>query len=122
MDARYAADTKIADSKRAFEMQKANFDMEVNARKAEAELAYELSGAKEKQKIRSEEMEIEVVERRKDIEVEEKEIVRKDKELTSTIKRPAEAEAYRMEQIAEGQRYVCGDIQMLCLFQTTMNM
>jgi len=104
MDARYAADTKIADSKRAFEMQKANFDMEVNARKAEAELAYELSGAKEKQKIRGEEMEIEVVERRKDIEVEEKEIVRKDKELTATIKRPAEAEAYRMEQVAEGSR------------------
>ena len=89
MDARYAADTKIADSKRAFEMQKANFDMEVNARKAEAELAYELSGAKEKQKI----------------EVEEKEITRKDKELTATIKRPAEAEAYRMEQLAEGSRY-----------------
>jgi len=101
MDARYAADTKIADSKRAFEMQKANFDMEVNARKAEAEL----SGAKEKQKIRGEEMEIEVVERRKDIEVEEKEITRKDKELTATIKRPAEAEAYRMEQLAEGSRY-----------------
>jgi hypothetical protein len=32
MDSRYAADTKIADSKRMFEMQKANFDMEVNAR------------------------------------------------------------------------------------------
>ena len=47
--------------------------------KAEAELAYELQGAKEKQRIRSEEMEIEVVERRKQIEVEEKEILRKDK-------------------------------------------
>jgi len=104
MDTKYSADTKIANSKRQFEMQKANFDMEVNARKAEAELAYELQAAKEKQKIRAEEMEIEVVERRKLIEVEEKEILRKQNELIAIVKRPAEAEAYRMEQIAEGTR------------------
>jgi flotillin len=104
MDTKYAADTKIANSRRQFEMQKANFDMEVNAKKAEAELAYELQAAKEKQKIRSEEMEIEVVERRKLIEVEEKEIARKEKELIAIVRRPAEAEAYRMELIAEGNR------------------
>jgi flotillin len=104
LDTKYSADTKIANSKRQFEMQKANFDMEVNARKAEAELAYELQAAKERQKIRAEEMEIEVVERRKLIEVEEKEILRKEKELISLVKRPAEAEAYRMEQVAEGTR------------------
>ena len=32
MDAKYEADTKIADSARMYQMQKANFDMEVNAR------------------------------------------------------------------------------------------
>ena len=32
MDSKYAADTKVADSKRMYEMQKAAFDMEVNAR------------------------------------------------------------------------------------------
>lgn len=104
MDVKYVADTKIANSRRQYEMQKGNFDVEVNARKAEAELAYELQAAKEKQKIRGEEMEIEVVERRKLIEVEEKEILRKEKELISIIKRPAESEAYRMEAIAEGSR------------------
>jgi len=49
-------------------------------------------------------MEIEVVERRKLIEVEEKEIMRKEKELIAIVRRPAEAEAYRMELIAEGNR------------------
>ncbi len=72
--------------------------------KAEAELAYELQGAKEKQKIRSEEIEIEIVERRKQIDIEEKEIVRKEKELVATIKLPSEAEAYKVQTIAEGQR------------------
>ncbi len=32
MDAKFEADTKIADSARMYQMQKANFDMEVNAR------------------------------------------------------------------------------------------
>ena len=77
-----------------------------HAQKAEAELAYELQAAKEKQKIRSEEIEIEVVERRKQIQVEEKEIMRKEKELMANVKRPAEAEAYKVEQLAEGQRSV----------------
>ena len=44
--------------------------------KAEAELAYELQAAREKQKIRSEEIEIDVVERKKQIDIEEKEILR----------------------------------------------
>ncbi len=46
-----------------------------------------------------------VVERRKQIEIETQEIVRKEKELISTIKLPAEAEAYKVQAIAEGNRY-----------------
>ncbi|KAL5016886.1 hypothetical protein ScPMuIL_006475 [Solemya velum] len=110
MDARYQADTKIADSSRAFQMQKAAYDMEVNAKKAESELAYELQAAKERQKIRGEEIEIDVVERKKQIEIEEKEIMRKEMELIATVKRPAEAQAFKMEQLAEGQRTQTVDI------------
>lgn len=51
-------------------------------------------------------MEIEVVERRKQIDVEEKEILRKEKELIATVKRPAEAQAYKMGQLAEAQRWL----------------
>lgn len=72
--------------------------------KAESELAYELQAAKERQKIRGEEIEIDVVERKKLIEIEEKEIMRKEMELIATVKRPAEAQAFKMEQLAEGQR------------------
>lgn len=74
--------------------------------KAEAQLAYELQAAKEQQKIRLEEIEIEVVQRKKQITIEEKEIERTDKELIATVKRPAEAEAYKMQQLAEGQKWV----------------
>merc|ERR1712165_237900 len=104
MDIKYSTDTKIEDNSRGFKMQKANFDMEVNSAKAEAQLAYELQAAKIQQRIRNEEIQIQVVERRKQIEIEEQEIKRKEKELMSTVKLPAEAEGYKVQTIAEGQR------------------
>uniref|UniRef100_A0A8C2IPZ4 Flotillin n=1 Tax=Cyprinus carpio TaxID=7962 RepID=A0A8C2IPZ4_CYPCA len=104
MDVKFLADTKMADSKRELELQKAAFNQEVNTKKAESQLAYELQAAKEQQKIRLEEIEIEVVQRKKQISIEEKEIERTEKELIATVKRPAEAEAYKMQQLAEGQK------------------
>ena len=47
---------------------------------------------------------VQVVERRKQIEVEEKEITRKDRELQAVVKLPAEAEAYKVQALAEGHR------------------
>merc|ERR1719234_1818132 len=104
MDIKYSTDTKIEDNSRAFKLQKANFDKEVNTAKAEAQLAYELQAAKIQQRIRNEEIQIQVVERRKQIEIEEQEIKRKEKELISTVKLPSEAEAYKVQTVAEGNR------------------
>merc|ERR1712117_146117 len=104
MDIKYSTDTKIEDNSRAFKLQKANFDKEVNSAKAEAQLAYELQAAKIQQRIRNEEIQIQVVERRKQIEIEEQEIKRKEKELIATVKLPAEAEAYKVQTVAEGMR------------------
>eukprot|EP00118_Oscarella_pearsei_P013097 m.101268 g.101268 ORF g.101268 m.101268 type:complete len:428 (+) comp37124_c1_seq15:6314-7597(+) len=103
-DARFLADGAIAESKRNFELKKAAFEQEVNTQKAQAELAYELRATREKQKIRTEEIQIEIVERRKQIDIEEQEISRKEKELVATVKRPAEAESFKMEVVAQGKR------------------
>ncbi|XP_054713912.1 flotillin-2-like [Uloborus diversus] len=110
MDVKYAANTKVEDSHRMYQLQKSNFDAEVNTKKAEAQLAYELQAAKMKQKIRSEEIEIEIVERRKQIAIQEKEILRKEKELAATVRLPAEAEAFRLEMIAQGKRTQTMDV------------
>merc|ERR1719300_2331873 len=104
MDIKYSTDTKIEDNSRAFKMQKAGFDTEVNTAKAEAQMAYELQAAKIQQRIKNEEIQIQVVERRKQIEIEEQEIKRKEKELISTVRLPAEAEAYKVQTVAEGMR------------------
>ena len=47
-----------------------------------------------------------MVQRKKQITIEEKEIDRMEKELIATVKRPAEAEAYKIQQLAEGQKSV----------------
>ena len=65
-----------------------------------------LQAAIENQTIRAKQIEIEVTERRKLIEVEDKEIERRDKELQATIKSPAEAVSYRMQILAEAAKYV----------------
>uniref|UniRef100_A0A336LQB8 CSON010533 protein n=1 Tax=Culicoides sonorensis TaxID=179676 RepID=A0A336LQB8_CULSO len=104
MDVKYSTDTKIEDNSRMFKLQKANFDQEINTAKAEAQLAYQLQEAKIRQKIRNEEIQIDVVERKKQIEIEQQEILRKDHELKSLVKLPADAESYKLQTISEAKR------------------
>ncbi|XP_050434796.1 flotillin-2 isoform X1 [Adelges cooleyi] len=104
MDVKYGTDTKIEDNSRMFKLQKAKYDMEVNSIKAEAQLAYELQAAKIRQKIRNEEIQIDVVERKKQIEIEVQEVERRERELNATVRLPAEAESYRVQAIAEGKK------------------
>jgi flotillin len=47
MDVKYSTQAKIADASREYLMNKAAFDQEVNTKKAEAELAYELQVCQE---------------------------------------------------------------------------
>ncbi|XP_055343698.1 flotillin-2-like [Paramacrobiotus metropolitanus] len=104
LDVKFKASTNIENAGRLYQLQKAVFEQEVNTKKAESQLAYELQAAREKQKIRSEEINIEVVERRKQIEIEEKEILRREKELKTVVTLPADYEAKRVALIAEGDR------------------
>nr|VZI45249.1 unnamed protein product [Spirometra erinaceieuropaei] len=60
MDTKFEADGSIADSKRKFELLQAEYQQEVNVALADSQLAYTLQAAKENQKIKAEEIEIEV--------------------------------------------------------------
>merc|ERR1712154_464804 len=104
MEAKLKNDTDIAMSKRDFELKKASYDTEVNTAKAEAEMAYSLQAAKVQAKIKEEEMQVKVVERAQNISIQEQEILRKEKELDSKVRKPAEAEKFRLEKIAEAER------------------
>merc|ERR1712168_142558 len=104
MEAKLKNDTDIAMSKRDYELKKATYDTEVNTAKAEAEMAYALQAAKVQARIKEEEMQVKVVERAQNISIQEQEIMRREKELDSKVRKPAEAEKYRLEKIAEAER------------------
>lgn len=45
-----------------------------------------------------------MIERTQEIQVQEQEIIRKEKELDATVRKPAEAEKYKLEKLAEAHR------------------
>uniref|UniRef100_A0A0A9YM65 Flotillin-1 n=1 Tax=Lygus hesperus TaxID=30085 RepID=A0A0A9YM65_LYGHE len=104
MASKFINDTEIAQAQRDFELKKAAYDVEVQTKKAEAEMAYELQAAKTRQRIKEEQMQIIVVERKQEINVQEQEMQRREKELMATVRRPAEAEKFRLEKLAEANR------------------
>ena len=77
---------------------------DISPQKAEAELAYELQAAKTKQRIKEENMQIKVIERSQEIAIQAQEIERREKELESSVRKPAEAEKYKLEKLAEAHK------------------
>eukprot|EP00730_Choanoeca_flexa_P001113 TRINITY_DN10484_c0_g1_i1.p1 TRINITY_DN10484_c0_g1~~TRINITY_DN10484_c0_g1_i1.p1 ORF type:complete len:427 (+),score=160.68 TRINITY_DN10484_c0_g1_i1:122-1402(+) len=102
--ASYSNQIQIAQSKRDYALKQAEFDREVETQRAVAELAAELQTAKTQQKIRNEEVGVKLIERQKQIQVMEQEIVRRERELEAQVKQPAKAEKYRLETLAEAEK------------------
>jgi len=107
MESKLQNDTEIAKFKRDYDFKKAGYDVEVNTAKAAADLAYSLQAALMQQQIKEQETQVKVIERTQAIELEEQEIQRKEKELDSKIRKPAEAEKFKLETIAEAQKQRC---------------
>jgi len=75
----------------------------------------DVQAAKTKQAIKEEEMQISVIERAQNIQVQEQEIIRRERELDATIRKPAEAEKYRLEKIADANKYATNSVAELVL-------
>uniref|UniRef100_A0A8C8JWV9 Flotillin n=1 Tax=Oncorhynchus tshawytscha TaxID=74940 RepID=A0A8C8JWV9_ONCTS len=105
ISAQYVNEIQMAKAQRDYELKKASYDIEVNTKKAESEMAYQLQVAKTKQRIEEEKMQVKVVERSQQIMLQEQEITRREKELEAKVKKPAEAERYRLEKLAEFDRH-----------------
>src|SRR5213593_1783873 len=102
--ARYQADLAIEQSRRDYEIQKAAFKAEGMRASAEADLSYEVQQAITRQQLRREELEVEIVERRRQIELMQAEVERRRHELTAEIVEPALARARELETEAEAKR------------------
>ncbi len=103
--AKFAADTQIAEAQKNYLLKKAAFDMTTNEAKAQADLAYDLQRFKTNQSLKREEVQVAVVEKEQQVIVQEREILRREKELEATVKRLADAERYRVQTEAEATRF-----------------
>jgi flotillin len=112
--ARLQAETEVAQATRDFEVHRADFQAVINQKRAHADATYELERNRMAAEIKKTEFELRLLEKQKSIELEEKEIVRRERELEATVKKPAEAmsvqarieaeaEAYRKELEAKGR-------------------
>ena len=102
--AKYLAETKIAEANRDKEILVADYQADINAKKAEADLSYDRKRYVLEQDVQKEAMQVEIVKKQKEIELQEQETIRKEKELEATVIKPAEAEKIRTETQAEADR------------------
>jgi len=104
-EAKFAADTKIAEAQRDYQSNVAQYQAAVNQKKAEADLAYDLQKFKTGQLVKAEEVQVNIIEKQKQIELQQQEILRRQRELEATVQKPADAERYRVETLANARRF-----------------
>jgi len=103
--AEQAAAAEEEAARRDFGIKKADYDREVAKQRAESDLAYKLQESITNQQVREQEVQVDVVAKRKQIELGEQEAMRMERELQATVRKPAEAEQFRIETIANAQRF-----------------
>jgi flotillin len=101
---RYEADLAIESSRRDYEVSRAAYKAEGRRAAAEADLAYDLQHATTRQQVRAEELMVEIVERRRMIELMEAEVERRRHELDAEVIAPALARAREIVALAESER------------------
>ncbi|GIQ69180.1 flotillin family protein [Xylanibacillus composti] len=97
-------DTNIAEASKEKELKVASFKREQDQAKAEADQAYHIQEARSKQQVTEEQMKIELVRKQKEIELEEKEIQRRERQYDAEVKKKADADRYAVEQAAEAEK------------------
>src|SRR6516162_10225451 len=104
-EAKFAADTKIAEAQRDYQTNVATYQSAVNQKKAEADLAYDLQKYKTGQLVKAEEVQVTIIEKQKQIELQDQEIKRRERELQATVMKPAEAERAKVETLANAKKF-----------------
>ncbi len=104
-EAKFLADTRIAEAQRDYQMNLAQYQASVNQKKAESDLAYDLQKYKTGQLVKAEEVQVTIIEKQKQIELQQQEILRKQRELEAVVQKPADAERYKVETLANARKF-----------------
>lgn len=104
MKAELLRDTNVAEASKDKELKVASFKREQDQARAEADQAYHIQEARSKQSVVEEQMRVELVRKEREIDLETKEILRREKQYDSEVKKKADAERYAVVQAAEADK------------------
>lgn len=98
--AKLAADTRVAEASKDFQVKQAMYQSEVAEQKAQSDMMYDIRKAKSQQSLISEQQQIKIVEAQKEVELQQVEVAKKEVSLEADITKPAEAEQSRVRILA----------------------
>jgi flotillin len=96
---------KQAEAQRDLEVKKAAYAEMVKKQQAQADKAYDIQTNIMLQQVRAEEVTIHQVEKEHEVKVQDAEIQRRERELTATVLKAAEAERQRIETLAKAEKH-----------------
>jgi len=99
-----ASQAKQAEAVRDLEVKRADYEAVVKRQKAQADKSYEIEANVQQQRVMAEQVRVQRVEKEEQIKVQEAEIARRERELTATMLKQAEAERRRIETLASAEK------------------
>lgn len=104
-EAQVLANTDIATKQNALRIKQAELKKESDIKQAEADAAYEIQKEAQRKTIEVTSAEANIAKQEKEIELKRKEAEVKEQELSATIKKQADADKYRQQQMADVELY-----------------
>ena len=104
-DARVATETAIAEKNNELAIKQAGLKAEADAKKAEADAAYEIHNQEQQKTIAVKTTEAEIARQMKEVELKQQEAAVQEQQLNATIRKQADADKYRVQQASEAMNY-----------------
>lgn len=104
-EASLLAQTQVAEAEKEKNLKVAAYRKDQETAKAIADLAYEIESNKSQKEVTESAMQVELIKKEKEIELQEKEVLRRERELDATVKKEADAMKYTKEKEAEAKNY-----------------
>ena len=97
-------DTNVAEATRDRELKVAAYKKDEDTARAAADLAYAVQEASSQRAVVEEQMQVELVRKEREVDLEKLEIERRERQYDSEVKKKADAERYAVEQAAEADK------------------
>jgi flotillin len=104
-DAQVESEQSIAIKNNELALKKADLRMKEDAKKAQADAAYEIEQEQQRKTLETVQAEANIIRQEKAIEIKEKEALVREKELEANIRKQADADTYRRMKDAEAKAY-----------------